>query len=63
VAFEGVRKTVELHHDKRGFQIDIFEQQVVRKVWVTDWMCDRAEEFWTGSFATAFILSDKDMFR
>jgi len=25
-------------------------------------MRDRAEEFWTGSFVTAFILSDEDMF-
>jgi len=28
-SFEGVGKTVELHHDKRGFRIDIFEQQIV----------------------------------
>jgi len=25
-------------------------------------MRDRAEEFWTGGFVTAFILSDEDMF-
>lgn len=61
-SFEGVGKTVELHHDKRGFRIDIFEQQIVGKVWITDRMRDRAEEFWTGSFVTAFILSDEDMF-
>jgi len=42
--------------DKRGFRIDIFEQQIVGKVWITDRMRDRAEEFWTGSFVTAFIL-------
>ena len=61
-AFKDVGKTVELHHDKRGFRIDIFEQQIVGKVWITDRMRDRAEEFWTGSHVTAFILSDEDMF-
>jgi hypothetical protein len=61
-SFEGVGKTVELHHDDRGFQIDLFERQVVGKVWITDRMHDRAEEFWTGDHATAFVLSDEDMF-
>jgi hypothetical protein len=61
-SFEGVGKTVELHHEDRGFQIDLFERQVVGKVWITDRMYDRAEEFWTGDHATAFILSDEDMF-
>ncbi|GAB6878335.1 hypothetical protein JCM17823_06090 [Halorubrum gandharaense] len=61
-SFEDVGKTVELHHDKRGFRIDLFEQQIVGKVWITDRMHDRAEEFWTGSHVTALILSDADMF-
>lgn len=61
-SFDGVGKTVELHHDGRGFRIDLFERQIVGKVWITDRMHDRAEEFWTGSFITAFILSDEDMF-
>ena len=61
-SFEGVGKTVELHHEERGLQIDLFEQQVVGKVWITDRMHDRAEEFWTGRHATAHILSDEDMF-
>jgi hypothetical protein len=61
-SFEGVGKTVELRHDERGFRIDLFEQQVVGKVWITDRMRDRAEEFWSGNHATAFILSDEDMF-
>jgi hypothetical protein len=61
-SFEGVGKTVELHHEDRGFQIDLFERQVVGKVWITDRMHDRAEEFWTGNHATAYILSDEDMF-
>jgi hypothetical protein len=61
-SFEGVGKTVELHHDDRGFQIDLFERQVVGKVWITERMHDRAEEFWTGDHATAFVLSDEDMF-
>jgi hypothetical protein len=61
-SFEGVGKTVELHHDDRGYQIDLFEQQVVGKVWLTERMHNRAEEFWTGDHATAFILSDEDMF-
>jgi hypothetical protein len=61
-SFEGVGKTVELHHEDRGFQIDLFERQVVGKVWITERMHDRAEEFWTGDYATAFILSDEDMF-
>ncbi|UPM44637.1 hypothetical protein [Halocatena salina] len=61
-SFESVGKTVELYHDGHGFRIDIFERQIVGKVWITDRMHDRAEEFWTGSFVTAFILSDEDMF-
>lgn len=60
--FEGVGTTVELHHEERGLQIDLFERQVVGKVWLTDRMCDRAEEFWTGNHATADVLSDEDMF-
>jgi len=61
-SFEGVGKTIELHHEDRGFRIDLFERQIVGKVWVTDRMHDRAGEFWTGCFATAFVLSDEDMF-
>lgn len=61
-SFEGVGKTVELHHEERGFQIDLFEQQIVGKVWITDRMHTRAEEFWAGSHVTANILSDEDMF-
>jgi hypothetical protein len=45
-----------------GFQIDLFEQQVVGMVWITERMHDRAEEFWTGDHTTAFILSDEDIF-
>ena len=61
-SFAGVGKTVELHHEGRGFRIDLFERQIVGKVWITDRMHDRAEEFWTGRWVTAFILSDEDMF-
>jgi hypothetical protein len=61
-SFEDVGKTVELHHDGHGFQIDLFERQIVGKVWITDRMHNRAEEFWTGSCITAFILSDDDIF-
>jgi hypothetical protein len=61
-SFEGVGRTVGLHHEDRGFHIDLFERQVVGKVWITDRMHDRAEEFWTGDHATAYIPSDEDMF-
>lgn len=61
-SFEGVGKTVELRHDQRGSRIDLFERQVVGKVWITDRMQNRAEAFWSGSYVTAFILSDEDMF-
>ncbi|MFW5900288.1 MAG: hypothetical protein ACOCTH_00745 [Halodesulfurarchaeum sp.] len=61
-SFEGVGKTVELHHEERGLQIDLFERQVVGKVWITERMHSRAEEYWAGDYATAFILSDEDMF-
>lgn len=60
--FDSVGKTVELHHEERGFLIDLFERQVVGKVWITDRMHDRAEAFWSGNYATAFVLSDEDMF-
>jgi hypothetical protein len=61
-AFDGVGTTVKLHHPDRGFDIDLFEQQVVGKVWITDRMQERAEEFWDGTQATAFTLADEDMF-
>jgi len=61
-SFEGVGKTVEFHHETLGFKIDLFEQQVVGKVWITDRMHNRAEEFWVGSHTTAFVLADEDMF-
>lgn len=61
-SFEGVGKTVELHHPERGFRIDLFEQQVVGKVWITERMHDRADEFWAGEHATAYVLADEDMF-
>jgi hypothetical protein len=61
-SFEGVGKTIELHHEERGFQIDLFEQQVVGKVWITERVRDRAEVFWSGDHATALVLSDEDMF-
>jgi hypothetical protein len=61
-SFEDVGKTVELHHEDRGFRIDLFERQIVGKVWITDRMDNRAEEFWTGRCVTVFILSDEDMF-
>ncbi|MFC6964031.1 hypothetical protein ACFQJ8_20635 [Halocatena marina] len=60
--FDSVGKTVELHHEEQGFLIDLFERQVVGKVWITDRMHDRAEAFWSGNYATAFVLSDEDMF-
>lgn len=60
--FDGVGKTVALHHPERGFQIDLFEQQVVGKVWITDRMHDRADEFWAGKHTTASVLADEDMF-
>lgn len=61
-SFEGVGKTVELYQPKQGFRIDLFERQVVGKVWVTERMHDRADEFWGGEDVTAYVLSDEDMF-
>lgn len=61
-SFKSVGRTVELHHDERGFQIDLFERQIVGKVWITDRMHERAEAFWSGGCVTAYILSDEDMF-
>jgi len=61
-SFEDVGKTVELHHEGRGIQIDLFERQVVGKIWITGRIEDRAAEFWAGTHATAFVLSDEDMF-
>lgn len=61
-SFDGVGKTVELRHPEQGFRIDLFERQVVGKVWITDRMHDRADEFWAGEHATTYVLSDEDMF-
>ncbi len=61
-SFDGVGKTVELRQPDRGFRIDLFERQIVGKVWITTRMHDRADEFWTGEHVTAYVLSDEDMF-
>lgn len=61
-SFEDVGKTIELRHPAREFQIDLFERQVVGKVWISERIRERAEEFWSGERVTAFVLSDEDMF-
>jgi len=61
-SFDSVGKTVELYNSDSGFRIDLFDRQVVGKVWVTERMRKRSEAFWSGSHVTAFVLSDEDMF-
>jgi len=61
-AFDDVGRTIELAHDDRGIQLDLFDRQVVGKVWLTDRMHDRADEFWAGEHARAQVLSDEDLF-
>lgn len=61
-SFDSVGTTIELRHPDREFRVDLFERQVVGKVWITDRMRDRADEFWTGEHATAYVLADEDMF-
>ncbi|MDZ5811484.1 hypothetical protein U4E84_09010 [Halorubrum sp. AD140] len=34
-SFAGVGKTIELRHPDRGLRVDLFERQVVGKVWIT----------------------------
>lgn len=60
--FEDVGTTIECRHSNRGLRIDIFDRQVVGKVWITERMRERAEEFWSDDHATAYVLSDEDMF-
>lgn len=61
-SFEGVGRTLELRHPKRGLHLDLFERQIVGKVWLSERMRERAAEFWTGERVTAYVLSDEDMF-
>jgi hypothetical protein len=61
-AFDDVGATVELEHPERGIQIDLFERQIVGKLWFTDRMRDRADVFWTGTYATALLPADEDLF-
>lgn len=61
-SFEDVGTTIELHHAERDLQIDLFDRQIVGKVWITERMRDRAAEFWSGTHATAFVLADEDLF-
>jgi len=44
-AFDDVGTTVELEHTGRSIQIDLFERQIVGKVWFTDRMRDWADVF------------------
>lgn len=60
--FEGVGETVELRHRNLELEIDLFDRQIVGKVWLTAQMRGRAERFWSGATVTAFVLSDEDMF-
>lgn len=61
-SFEGAGRTVRLRHSDRGLQLDVFERQVVGKVWLSERIRDRADEFWTGEHVTASVLADEDMF-
>lgn len=61
-AFDDVGTTVELEHAERGIQIDLFERQIVGKLWFTNRMRDRADVFWTGTHATALLPADEDLF-
>lgn len=61
-SFEEVGRTIELRHSERGLQVDLFDRQIVGKVWLTDRMRERADEFWSGTNASAFVLSDEDLF-
>jgi hypothetical protein len=61
-SFENVGTTIELYHPRRDVRIDLFDRQIVGKVSVSDRMCDRAEVFWSGTHANAFVLADEDMF-
>lgn len=61
-SFEGVGRTVQLRHAGLEVQLDLFEQQVVGKVWLSETMQNRADEFWAGEFVTAYVLADEDMF-
>lgn len=60
--FENVGRTVTLAHAGRGLHLDVFERQIVGKVWLSRRMRERAERYWSGTHATAFVLADEDMF-
>lgn len=61
-SFENVGRTIQFNHPGRGLRLDIFEKQVVGKVWISDTMQNRADEFWMGEHSTAFVLAGEDMF-
>lgn len=60
--FGNVGRTIQFYHPRRGLQLDIFEKQVVGKVWLSDTMQSRANEFWMGKHITAFVPAGEDMF-
>lgn len=60
--FEEVGRTVTLAHAGRGLRLDVFERQIVGKVWLSRRMRERAERYWSGTHVTAFVLADEDMF-
>lgn len=61
-SFESAGRTVQLRHTERGLQLDMFERQIVGKVWLTEQVRGRADEFWAGERVTASVLADEDMF-
>lgn len=59
---ENVGSTVLMEHETHGIQVDLFEQQVVGKVWITDTIEARTTEFMTGDNITALLLAPADLF-
>ncbi len=61
-SIEGVGRTIKMYNHDAGVEVDIFERQVVGKVWITDRMRERADAFWTGERIEAHLLSEADIF-
>ena len=53
-------ETIRLERED-GYQLDIFEHQIVGRARLTETMQTRANSFWTGTTVSAHILADEDM--
>jgi hypothetical protein len=58
----GRGESVALVAPEAGIEVDLFDRQILGKARLTEAMRERASQFWSGEYVTAFRLADEDLF-